>query len=117
MEEQIYIPVDLEDAINEITKIAKENNWYNEASKMSEKSFIGNSHMGIGMWLRNNWKLWHGSPIATWFNNIGITHADDMSGIILTSFHRKANSIDINLDAQVKKYLDFWKKSNQEDNE
>jgi hypothetical protein len=32
-----------------------------------------------------------------------------MSGIILTSFHRKKNDNDIELDKQVKHYINYWK--------
>jgi hypothetical protein len=65
-------------------------------------------HNGLGRWMRNNWKLWLDSDLAKWFNSIGIHHADDMSGIILTSFWRHLHSKQVHLSAQVKFYQDYW---------
>jgi hypothetical protein len=67
-------------------------------------------HFGLGMWLRNNWSLWQGGPLASWFNKHGIHHADDMSGIIMTSFYRQLKGEPIKLEEQVKYYRDFWTK-------
>ena len=67
-------------------------------------------HMGLGMWMRNNWGLWGGSRLAAWFNAQGINHPDDMSGIILDSFWRYLNGKPIKLDEQVKYYQGYWKK-------
>lgn len=68
-------------------------------------------HSWGGMGLRNAWNLWDDtSPLARWFHTIKICHADDMSGIIFDSLHRKLNNKPIDLDGQVKKYHDHWMK-------
>ena len=54
--------------------------------------------------------LWYGSDLSKYFNNMGIFHADDMSGIILTSLYRKIVGKDRNLDEQVKWYREYWGK-------
>jgi hypothetical protein len=38
--------------------------------------------------MRNNWGLWTGSRLATYFGDHGVHHPDDMSGIILTAYRR-----------------------------
>lgn len=40
----------------------------------------------LGLWIRNCWGLWGGSPLATHMRRHGFTHADDMSGVILETF-------------------------------
>jgi hypothetical protein len=65
-------------------------------------------HMSVGMSIRNDWGLWHHSPLANWFNSTGIYHADDMSGILLESLQRHIKNEDIDLSGQVKYYQDFW---------
>jgi hypothetical protein len=70
-------------------------------------------HFGLGMNLRNEWGLWYDSPLAQYFNSIGIYNADDMSGIILESYHRLLNGLPINLDEQVKSYKEYWEKYNE----
>lgn len=74
-----------------------------------ERQAIGSIHFFGGMSLRNDLELWHKNALTKWFNGKGITHADDMSGIILTSVHRTIKRIDLDLDGQVKVYQDFWK--------
>lgn len=69
-------------------------------------------HHSLGRQLRNDWNLWfNGTPLSDWFSSIGIHHGDDRSGIILESFQRKMSGQDIDLDGQIKWYLDFWKQS------
>jgi hypothetical protein len=70
-------------------------------------------HFGLGTNLRNEWGLWYNSPLAQYFNSIGIHHADDMSGIILESYHRLLNGLSIDLDEQVKSYKEYWEKYNE----
>jgi len=65
-------------------------------------------HHGYGTFIRNTFKLWTDGPAVSWFNNHGIYHADDMSGIIFTSLYRRENGIDIDLEGQIKRYRDFW---------
>lgn len=80
-----------------------------------------NYHFGIGMNLRNN-LLRHNEQsenLTKFFDSIGIHHYDDMSSIILTSYHRYLNKENIELQSQVDKYVEYWKpiidcKKNQE---
>jgi hypothetical protein len=67
-------------------------------------------HMGLGMWMRNNWGLWkENTKLWQFFNQKGIFHADDMSGIIFESFWRYLNNKPINLNEQVSYYIKYWK--------
>jgi hypothetical protein len=68
-------------------------------------------HFGIGTAIRNAWGLWGNSVLARWFNSKGIWHADDMSAIILESLKRELGNKPIDLDAQIKYYLEWWKKN------
>lgn len=77
--------------------------------KDSEDSAIALSHHRFGTFIRNELGLWRASKLTNWFNEQGIEHADDMSGIILTTYHRRKNGREISLDEQVKEYQDYWK--------
>lgn len=61
-------------------------------------------HHTLGRKLRNQWSLWTESTLKEYFKNLGITHPDDMSEIILTSFHRHLNGLPLNLENQIQKY-------------
>lgn len=67
------------------------------------------AHFSLGMFLRNEWKLWFDSNLAKWFHEKGILHADDMSGIILLSFGRWLNNYDIKLEEQIKHCQAYYK--------
>jgi hypothetical protein len=106
----IYIPKDLDDCFKQI------DGFWSDSTKMevkqwSENEFTGKAHMGFGMWMRNNWQLWGGSRLSKYFNDMGVYHPDDMSGIILDSYHRYLNGTDIKLEEQIKFYKDYWEKS------
>jgi hypothetical protein len=112
-----YIPTDLNDAISFFEcKWSKES--LNEFKIKEEQKATSELHFGTGRSLRNNWKLWAGtSELSKFFRDLGINHPDDMSGIILTSLHRKLNGIEIDLDKQVKYYKDYWAESERKANE
>lgn len=109
---QVYIPKDLDDCFAQLEKrLSKET-----VAKMKggpEKDMVLYHH-GFGTWLRNRWGLWKGSRLSKWFNDRGIQHPDDMSGIILRSFWRHLNGKPIKLDDQIKHYQDYWKKVREE---
>ncbi len=103
----IYIPKDINDSFIQI------NSFWSDSTKTmikewSEDTFIGNVHLGFGMWMRNNWQLWSGSRLSKYFNDMGINHPDDMSGIILRSYHRNLQNSDIKLEEQIQFYKDYW---------
>jgi hypothetical protein len=67
-------------------------------------------HHTIGTYIRNKWQLWNpNSPLANYFREKLIWHADDMSNIILTSFHRHLWGKAIDLEDQIRYHIDYWK--------
>ena len=109
----IYIPINLEDCFKSLDEIYTDSVRI-EIAKLKEKEYSsGNHQFGIGIWMRNNWQLWGGSRLSKYFNQLGINHPDDMSGIIMDSYHRYLRKEEINLEEQVKYYQEYWKKANK----
>jgi len=107
-----YVPIDLNDALEFLDCL------WRDTDKEEFKNKPEGRHFGTGMGIRNSWELWSGdTEISQYFRNLGITHADDMSGIILTSFHRYLNNLDIKLDEQIAYYKEFWRIAKIEENE
>lgn len=103
----VYIPKHLQDCFDQI------NSFWPDSTKLkvrqwSEDEFTSRAHLGFGMWMRNNWQLWGGSRLSKYFNEMGITHPDDMSGIILDSYHRYLNNKELKLEEQIQEYKDYW---------
>jgi len=76
---QIYIPTDLPDCIRQLdSMLSPEDKAYIQSGR--------SVHFSLGMWMRNNWGLWRGSRLQTYFTDNGIHHPDDMSGVILDCY-------------------------------
>ncbi len=80
--------------------------------KTNEEESISISHMGLGMWIRNNFKLWEEkSELKNWFiDNYFIDHPDDISAIILMYYHQKKNGNKINLKQKLCSFYSHWEK-------
>jgi hypothetical protein len=102
------VPTNLDESFERLKKLLGEAE-VKKFTTESEQSAIAMAHFGIGMWIRNNWGLWKGGTMKDWFKDRGIVHADDMSGIILTSFHRYLRNEPIGFMDQVEHYRKFWK--------
>lgn len=103
----VYIPKNLDDAIAELDNDFPDS-LKTEIRKMTEDDFTARYHMGTGIWMRNNWNLWAGSRLSRYFNKLKIYHPDDMSGIILDSFHRTLMNQPIELEVQVEYCKLYW---------
>ncbi len=103
-----YIPKNLDECFVWLDRFVVDKE---EMLKDSEDRIVAMSHHGLGMTLRNNWRLWEKSPLTDFFNGLGIQHADDMSGIIIRSYYRKAVGKEIDMEGQVKEYKKYWKKN------
>jgi len=53
----VYIPKDIEDCIGQLNKFWSDS-IQTEVLEMTEEEFIASFHFGIGLWIRNNWRLW-----------------------------------------------------------
>jgi hypothetical protein len=107
----VYIPKNLSDCFVELDKMLHPS--FINQFKTSEAKETIKYHHTLGMWIRNNWGLWKGDTLARWFNNKGIFHPDDMSGIILDSYWRSLNKRPIDLENQIIYYKDYWKKAKE----
>ncbi len=90
--------------------------------------FLATAHHSLGRNLRNSWCLWwtpegaqhyekwprEAPTIVKDFNDKGIYHADDISSIILTSFHRHISGKPLLVGEQVAHYIEFWTKHGYE---
>lgn len=105
-------PKDLNEAINIL--YFHLNNELDSIARTPINEYIKTEQFGLGRFLRNEWNLNSGSELQIWFNQIGINHSEDMSNIILTSFHRKLNNIPIDLDGQINTFKIYWNIHNSE---
>ncbi len=108
----VYIPENLEDCFAELKRMLHPD--LVERMKSAPESDLIQYHFGLGMWIRNQWGLWGESRLEKYFTNLGLTHADDMSGTILDSFWRHLNGLPLRLNEQIADYETYWRKVEQE---
>jgi hypothetical protein len=103
-----YIPKDLDDAHQQLMKIFSAKDIEHIKAMKSEDDMI-EYHMGLGTGLRNDWGLWRGSRLSQWFNQRGIFHPDDMSGIIFDTFWDKLHNKPFRLHEKIAVYQKYWR--------
>lgn len=116
-----HLPKDLDEVVELLNAFWKPEIKF--LKDMPEQKFMAQAHHSGGQFLRNSYFLWWfpGHPyvgkwpvviphLVQWFNQRQIFHADDMSGIILTTFHRMLLGKDVELSQQIIKYLAHWEK-------
>ncbi len=94
-----YIPHNIEDclaALNEMLTMREKEKF--------KSSFPMEFHHSLGTYLRHNWDLWQGSRLKKYFENLGTTHPDDMSSIILNCYWRQLGNEPYDLKSQLNKY-------------
>ena len=102
-----HLPVDLENSFDALDNTLSPEDI--DTIKNMPEDNISSLHMGLGMWIRNNWGLWKKEgPLVKYFNDLGIFHPDDMSGIILTSYWRHLHNQPIELEQQIRYYQQYW---------
>ena len=101
------VPFGLRKTINQMEKNLNDTIKYD--FRIAPEDIAGSKHhFGLGLGLRNGKGLWRGSLLKTYFKLNGIRHPDDMSGIILTTFHRKLNKKPIKFKEQKEYYKEYW---------
>lgn len=104
-----YIPTNLNDALDYLDCV-----WVDKEvfKNKSEKDAVADAQFGGGQWMRNDWELWKGkNSLYREFKSLGITFPEDISSIILVSFHRRLNHKDIDLSGQVREYKEYKKRN------
>ena len=104
-EKAAYIPKNLEECFVELKKVLTPEQL--TEFKLKKEEEIIEYHFSTGRWMRNFWGLWSRSRLKDYFNDLGVFHPDDISGIILTSFHRHLHNKDIKLEKQIQYYQDY----------
>jgi len=85
-----YIPKNLGDCMVTLDQLLKPKDIDN-IRELDNPSEMSKYHHGLGMYLRNNWGLWGGSRLRQYFLKRGVSHPDNMSGIILRYYFEWVN--------------------------
>ena len=106
-EDTVYIPKDLQDCLLQLD-ILLSSGLRDTIRQMEEEEFNTAAHFGLGMWLRNRWRLWGNTRLNKYFNGLGLFHPDDISHLILQSYHRYLNGRPLDIEPYIKKCKAYW---------
>lgn len=82
----VYIPRDLGECFIELDRLLSEIDK-NEMRALPKRENMIGYHLGLGMWMRNNWGLWGGSRLYKYFHDKAMTDPEDMSSIVLFYYY------------------------------
>ena len=104
------IPGTLDEAVEMLYKnlTEAEKNYIKQLDNMTEY------HHNIGRLIRNGWGLWNQDSMITKYfrETYDITHADDISSMILDNLLAKLKKEEYNPFTAAKKFIDYWKDMN-----
>lgn len=103
----IYIPKDIDDCFIEMKRMLHPE--FIKKIKESKEQDLVIHHMGLGMWIRNNWGLWSGSHLMKYFYTLGFRHTDDISSAIIYSFWKHLNGLPIEIEKQGEASKNYWR--------
>lgn len=103
-----YIPKNLNDALDYLDCVWKDKE---EFKNISENDAVADAHFAGGQWIRNSWELGEGkNSLYKQFKSLGVTFPEEISTIILTSFHRRLNHKAVDLNGQIREYREYKKR-------
>jgi len=73
-------------------------------------------HMGLGLYMRNNWIRGARSPkLVSFFGDLGLFHPDDISSVIIDSYWHYLNKSEYDLSADIVFYQEYWENAKKEE--
>ncbi|MEN6426678.1 MAG: DUF6794 domain-containing protein [Phycisphaerales bacterium] len=114
---QQNIPTTLAEAHAELERILSAEELAKIDAMLSERDMI-QYHFSLGLSIRNSWGLWQGGPLAKHMRELGFTHPDNMSGVILGTFWCKRHGQDFRLQERAvasKKAMEAARKAQEEE--
>jgi hypothetical protein len=113
-EEEIKIPSTLAEVHEELERLLPKEELAKIDAMESEDEMI-EFHFGAGMGMRNSWGLWGDSRLAKHMRDLGFTHADDISAVILDTFWCKRHQKDLRIEERVAYYKAYWQEQKDPD--
>ena len=101
------IPTTLAEAHKELERLLPPDELA-RIDKMETEDEMITYHFTLGMRIRNSWGLRGGSQLARHMQELGFTHPDDMSSVILDTFWCKRHKQDFRLKERAAHYKAYW---------
>lgn len=108
----VYIPKDLTDAFAQLNELMVPETRQ-RFKGMSEEE-LPKMNTTLGNWIRVNWGFYEGSRITAYLNRYNVSWPEDMSELIIITYHRYLNNKPLDMKALVDHYsekkFNYWQK-------
>lgn len=101
----VYIPKNLDDALEELDRLADDNSKKKFIS-IPEQEAAKKLYYGIGRWMSYNWNFVEGSRFSKVLNDLGLVFEEDQIHFMLQIYHRKLSNIDLDADDLANSYVE-----------
>lgn len=109
----IYIPKDLVNAFDELNRLIEPSAKAAFKSATEEEAFH-KLFFSLGRWISQKWGFYEGSRLSHYLKNLGVSHPEDMSQVVIVSYHRYLNKKPLEMKAQIEAIKEKRKKENEE---
>lgn len=109
----IYIPKDLVNAFEELNRLIEPSA---KATFMSaaEDEVVHKLFFSLGRWISQKWGFYEGSRLSHYFKSLGVTHPEDMSQLVMVSYHRYLHKKPLDIKVQIEAIKEKRKKEYEE---
>ena len=109
----VYIPKDINDCFAQLDKLISPESQ-EKFKKMGEDAAVHKLYFSLGRWMWINWSMLDGSRLTRYFGDYGMQNAEDMTTLIIRSYHRKLMNRDIDIKGQVEVFKQKYAKEKEE---
>lgn len=109
----IYIPKDLVNAFEELNRLIEPSA---KATFMSatEDEAVHKLFFSLGRWISQKWGFYEGSRLSHYFKTLGVTYPEDMSQLVIVSYHRYLHKKPLEIKDQIEAIKEKRRKENEE---
>lgn len=109
----IYIPKDLVNAFEELNRLIEPKG---KATFMAatEEDVVHKLYFSLGRWIAQKWGFHEGSRLSHYFRTLGVTYPEDMSQLVIVSYHRYLHKKPLEIKAQIEAIKAKRKKEHEE---
>ena len=111
----IYIPMDIDDAMAQLNKIANEESRA-KLIGADEELVVERLNRGLGKWMISKWNFYEGSRLSHQMKQLGVSHPTDMSSFLIRTYYRQLNELSLNIEERASAIYEQRKKEQEERN-
>lgn len=109
----VFIPRDLANSFEELNRLIDPADRQ-KFKTLPESDAVRKLYFSLGRWIIQKWGFYEGSRLSHYLRQLGIYHPEDMSQVVIVSYHRYLNRLPLEVKTQVQAIQEKRKQENEE---